>query len=615
MATLKRLRHIAKSQPYSVVNGVALVIAEPLALHSLQRELGQPRSPTRRPRGSAWVGKKHHMSEEEKRTAVIDVVQVHFRTAPHLGLGADTRYDRYLPWVAKLLAKENKAALKEQRDPPRTENVKNLLRRLAALPEGAVMTARTTGTDPVTGYTVTNVDLMGRVEAEPIAVIAKRMLKAKDYHEYAIDRMRITTNDVSVPFDLDRRTVDQLMEDIAILRKYPPPTARVQNMVTNLRQSFQLLADWARAENVDLMADYDELDVAYMEALDWFREAEEERRIAALQAEVVYEWPDGWTVQRLNTAEELRAEGESMRHCVGDYEPDDLDPVTGLQIFSLRDPDGHPHATMEWASPQATVTQLRGRTNNVPKAEYLSRMFEFRRRGHLGVTGWRFYDKWDPIDQNIPNFLGVVFPPPDYTTQWAHDSETILQLPSQARGLVVFEGGIYPLQQVLDDLRMLLEHAEGEFSGSRGALNAIKARRMQVLKNYDPSDGADPIQSSDESVATLAPRAAFATFLVTGTLPEVDQPEDELADWLTSMPEREKLALPHQRPIVANRKLRIDEGIVVPWEPPKRTARGRTRGGPSGPKQRLHPQGTCVGRWCRSVTRGAGRNPGPRCAR
>jgi hypothetical protein len=66
------------------------------------------------------------------------------------------------------------------------------------------------------------------------------------------------------------------------------------------------------------------------------------------QGIVVYRWPDGWTMQELDTAELLEAEGEAMQSCVGgnDYEHRALEELTAL-IYSLRNPRGQPRVTVE----------------------------------------------------------------------------------------------------------------------------------------------------------------------------------------------------------------------------------------------------------------------------
>ncbi len=66
----------------------------------------------------------------------------------------------------------------------------------------------------------------------------------------------------------------------------------------------------------------------------------------------IAEFPDGSFVGELTTKDALATEGDQMGHCVGGY----WNRVAsgGTRIVSLRDPDGHPHVTVELA-PLETV--------------------------------------------------------------------------------------------------------------------------------------------------------------------------------------------------------------------------------------------------------------------
>lgn len=77
----------------------------------------------------------------------------------------------------------------------------------------------------------------------------------------------------------------------------------------------------------------------------WFMEWKAANRASESQGEVVYEFHDGWTIQKLTTPEQLQFEGDEMGHCVGDY----VWPVGEGKtiIYSLRDKKGEPHVTME----------------------------------------------------------------------------------------------------------------------------------------------------------------------------------------------------------------------------------------------------------------------------
>lgn len=156
------------------------------------------------------------------------------------------------------------------------------------------------------------------------------------------------------------------------------PGARAQE----LRNRFRGVVDWAEAEKVDLNRyRYEE---AFDEAEDWAKL----REIGDMpQGSVVYRFDDGWTVQQLSTQEQLDAEGDVMQHCVENYEAGETESVREgvtsydgrkVWIYSLRDPKGLPHSTLEFDIEDSYVSQLRGKQNDVPKPEYLERLVGFR---------------------------------------------------------------------------------------------------------------------------------------------------------------------------------------------------------------------------------------------
>lgn len=137
------------------------------------------------------------------------------------------------------------------------------------------------------------------------------------------------------------------------------------------------LALWQETERVDLTktSAYDAL--AALETFQLQRGVE--------QGDVVYEWPDGWTVQKLTTPLQLEDEGEQMQHCVGGYcaEVEAGDTV----IYSLRDPQGDPHATMEIKAGSSRFEQVQGKQNRDPKPEYQERIDEFARAEGIKPAG------------------------------------------------------------------------------------------------------------------------------------------------------------------------------------------------------------------------------------
>lgn len=98
---------------------------------------------------------------------------------------------------------------------------------------------------------------------------------------------------------------------------------------------------WAKQENVDLNR------TSLAEALEAVEDFEVEVDVdETTQGTVVYDFGDGWTIQALQTQPQLDLEGEAMQHCVAGY----CEEVGQgrAYIYSLRDPRGRPHVTIEW---------------------------------------------------------------------------------------------------------------------------------------------------------------------------------------------------------------------------------------------------------------------------
>jgi hypothetical protein len=142
--------------------------------------------------------------------------------------------------------------------------------------------------------------------------------------------------------------------------------------VTRALAKGNAIGQWALDNRVDLTRTT--LETALVESQKYAREA----RVVP-QGFVFFTFDDGWTVQRLGTREELDAEGEMMQHCVGAYF-ERADILTGTTtIFSLRDPHGKPHVTMEYSRQTKRFVQIRGKQNDPPIAAYAARVQTFIR--------------------------------------------------------------------------------------------------------------------------------------------------------------------------------------------------------------------------------------------
>lgn len=252
-------------------------------------------------------------------------------------LGEDTRYDRYLPWAAAALKAQEKAAVRRWKD-------------LGRQYERRYSRAE-----------------MGPETADAVASLRK--LKR-------LDQVRLATMQ-ALPTDEWREIWHEAQDGAARLATF-----------------FRIITDWAQAEGVDL-GGYS-IDDAIWEAREWGRRREAELRAGCTpmpKSTVVYEWPDGWTVVDLRSQRELYCEGQVMRHCVDEYEEADLVAQGGsIQLFSLRDPEGRPRLTMEFASEQNLVPEsgFRAFANAFPDVVSTSRMLEFRLAcGPMIPHAWR----------------------------------------------------------------------------------------------------------------------------------------------------------------------------------------------------------------------------------
>ena len=143
----------------------------------------------------------------------------------------------------------------------------------------------------------------------------------------------------------------------------------VQEGLTNIRQLNLLLSqiwDWYRNINPDI-ASFD-FRRALQASNDWHEMMA--GRGEGLYYEptnpknIVYDFGDGWTMQLVTSPNDLEREGNLMKHCVGGY---DRDVINGIsRIFSLRDPQNKPKATIEADGDGWRIKQIKGFANGRP---------------------------------------------------------------------------------------------------------------------------------------------------------------------------------------------------------------------------------------------------------
>jgi hypothetical protein len=93
--------------------------------------------------------------------------------------------------------------------------------------------------------------------------------------------------------------------------------------------------------------------------------------------EVVHSFDDGWSVVRLSTEAELDHESAQMQHCVGQGAYDAAVKAGRKSIFSLRDPSGGSHVTVEVENDDRgipIIEEIKGKQNRIPRPDYFNRV-------------------------------------------------------------------------------------------------------------------------------------------------------------------------------------------------------------------------------------------------
>ena len=165
--------------------------------------------------------------------------------------------------------------------------------------------------------------------------------------------------------------------------------------------------DLGRPRKLMKFASFDQIvaeaDKAMKKAVQQFREI----RIAEGDEELVDRLDDGYYLVRLMTPEALDRESGQMQHCIGTG-PYDRFLETGEYLFySLRDPSGNPHATMEVTGASGYITQLTGKQNRDPDRRYVELLAPAMKRMKLDPSGLERPDWMMDRDYVIHNPLAL----------------------------------------------------------------------------------------------------------------------------------------------------------------------------------------------------------------
>ena len=148
---------------------------------------------------------------------------------------------------------------------------------------------------------------------------------------------------------------------------------------------------WVKLKKVDLntlsLADVvGQFQTALAPAVDAGADADRAVDAVAVGEPIVYAFPDGHVIQRLETDAALRREGKALDHCVGERARGYCEAVTSgdTVIYSLRDPDGTPLVTLEWTVSAARFKQIKADRNTAPRAAWTPYLVAFIDAVHGG---------------------------------------------------------------------------------------------------------------------------------------------------------------------------------------------------------------------------------------
>ena len=104
-----------------------------------------------------------------------------------------------------------------------------------------------------------------------------------------------------------------------------------------------------------------------------------------LDTELAHEFPDGFKILQLLTTPALDEESKLMKHCLGNGSYDSELLRRQIKVFSLRDPDGIPHATFHVDTTTKEIKQCRGKQNAAPVDKYFPYLRAFFELRHLKI--------------------------------------------------------------------------------------------------------------------------------------------------------------------------------------------------------------------------------------
>ena len=282
---------------------------------------------------------------------------------------------------------------------------------------------------------------------------------------------------------------DRLKNDITTVRDYLYDVAtmyvdKVIKIAENTKQKPKIRYDYLKTTN-----EYNTFEQALSAAQEWHEKlaenlakkqnAQQILSESLIGAEFVMNLPNNMTAYRLTTPEALDFESEYMGHCVGNGGYDANIKNGTMQIYSIRDERGEPHATFEVRN--NTIQQCKGKQNKAPVAKYMPAIQEFIKSKKFELGG---DTKNTGLIEQDGEYYSILHLPRNFVFRGNLDLSNmgLTELPDMST--VTILGSFTCYHNQLTNLMGAPKHVGGNFNCGRNQLTSLTGAPKQIGGNF-----------------------------------------------------------------------------------------------------------------------------------
>lgn len=180
----------------------------------------------------------------------------------------------------------------------------------------------------------------------------------------------------SIPIKMDKKET-QWMANIFKNKKF----SKTDFVFAPTYENIEYVLNFVRNSKEDI-SKFENFSDAMKSAFEWNDKVGKNQKNKIIQS-----FDDGYTVVEVKNQDELNYEGEEMQHCVAQYCV--KIQMGNSRIFSLRDPSGNPHVTIEIDPATKEVVQISGKQNRPPVKKYHPYIIDFIKKFNIGISKYQ----------------------------------------------------------------------------------------------------------------------------------------------------------------------------------------------------------------------------------